>query len=232
MKVWAIVPAAGIGRRMQSKTPKQYLNINGRPIIEISIGRLAALPYIERIVVMLNPEDTIWPSLRLDQNPKVVCQSGGDTRYQSVLNGLLYLQTLASADDWVLVHDAARPCVRLKDIDTLLHELEGHPVGGLLGSPVDNTLKRVDSRREVIATVDRGDIWQAFTPQMFRFGLLLDALTHVDRRSKTITDEATAVELSGHKPRMVEGNRDNLKVTQPTDLELAGQILNLQALET
>jgi 2-C-methyl-D-erythritol 4-phosphate cytidylyltransferase len=231
MTVWAIVPAAGIGRRMQTKIPKQYLNVNGRPIIETSLARIGALSYVRQIVVMLNPQDRVWPTLGLEQNEKIVCQPGGDNRYESVLNGLRHLESIAADNDWVLVHDAARPCVRLKDINNLLNEIADHPVGGLLGAPVDNTMKLVDENDDVVRTVDRVNVWSAYTPQVFRFRLLLDALIAVDKSEKTVTDEATAIETLGHKPRMVLGHRDNIKITQPQDLSLAEQILSSQAME-
>ena len=231
MTVWAIVPAAGIGRRMQTKIPKQYLNVNGRPIIETSIARVSALSYVRQIVVMLNPEDRIWPTLGLEQNKKIICQPGGDNRYQSVLNGLRYLESVAADDDWVLVHDAARPCVRLSDIKNLFRKIANHPVGGLLGAPVDNTMKLVGENDDVVGTVDRVDVWSAYTPQVFRFRLLLDALVAVDKSEKTVTDEATAIESLGYKPRMILGHRDNIKITQRQDLGLAEQILSSQAIE-
>jgi len=231
MTIWAIVPAAGIGRRMRAKVPKQYLNLNGRPIIETSLARISSLTYVRQIVVMLNPEDTVWPTLGLEQNPKIVCQYGGENRYQTVLNGLRYLSSQAHDDDWVLVHDAARPCVRRSDIDTLFEQIADHPVGGLLGAPVDNTLKRIDGQQEVSGTVDRADVWNAFTPQVFRFRLLLDALDTVEKGQKTVTDESTAVEALGYRPKMVPGNRDNIKITHPNDLNLAAQILSSQAIE-
>jgi len=231
MTVWAIVPAAGIGKRMNAKIPKQYLNVNGRPIIATSLARIGALKYVSRIVVMLNPEDKIWPTLGLESDPKIVCQPGGDNRYQSVLNGLRYLQSIAADNDWVLVHDAARPCVRLKDINRLMDAIQQHPVGGLLGAPIENTLKQVDENLEITATVERNFMWSAFTPQIFRFGLLLHALEAVDKSAKTVTDESTALEQLGYRPLMVEGNRDNIKITQPQDLSLATQILSSQALE-
>ncbi|MCB1672158.1 MAG: 2-C-methyl-D-erythritol 4-phosphate cytidylyltransferase [Gammaproteobacteria bacterium] len=231
MSIWAIIPAAGIGRRMRAKVPKQYLNLNGRPIIETSLARIGSLSYVRQVVVMLNPEDTVWPTLGLEKNPKIVCQYGGENRYQTVLYGLRFLRAQAADDDWVLVHDAARPCVRRKDVDNLFAELGDHPVGGLLGALVDNTMKLVDENHEVIATVDRVNVWSAFTPQVFRFRLLLDALEAVDKSQKTVTDEATAVELLGYRPLMVNGNRDNIKITHPNDLNLAAQILSSQALE-
>ena len=231
MTIWAIVPAAGIGRRMRAKVPKQYLNLNGRPIIETSLARIGSLNYVRQLVVMLNPEDSVWPTLGLEKNPKIVCQFGGENRYQTVLYGLRYLKSLAEDDDWVLVHDAARPCVRRKDIDNLFEQIADHAVGGLLGAPVDNTMKLVDDEKEVVATVDRVNVWSAFTPQVFRFRLLLDALEAVDKSQKTVTDEATAVEGYGYRPKMVLGNRDNIKITHPNDLNLAAQILSSQALE-
>ena len=231
MTLWAIVPAAGIGRRMQTEIPKQYLNVNGRPIIEISLARIGALSNVRQIVVMLHPQDRVWPTLGLEQNQKIVCQPGGDNRYESVLNGLRHLESVATDSDWVLVHDAARPCVRLKDINNLLNEIADHPVGGLLGAPVDNTMKLVDESDDVMSTVDRVNVWSAYTPQVFRFRLLLDALIAVDKSEKTVTDEATAIESLGYKPRMVLGHRDNIKITQSQDLSLAEQILSAQAME-
>lgn len=231
MSTWAIIPAAGIGRRMRSKVPKQYLNLNGRPIIETSLARIGSLSYVNQLVVMLNPEDSIWPTLGLEKNPRIVCQFGGENRYQTVLYGLRYLRSMAADDDWVLVHDAARPCVRRKDVDNLLQQIADHPVGGLLGAPVDNTMKLVDDNQEVISTVDRVNVWSALTPQVFRYRLLLEALEAVDKSQKTVTDEATAVELLGYRPKMVLGNRDNIKITHPNDLSLAAQILSAQALE-
>jgi 2-C-methyl-D-erythritol 4-phosphate cytidylyltransferase len=231
MTIWAIVPAAGIGRRMRTRVPKQYLNVNGRPIIETSLARIGALQYVRQVLVMLNPEDRVWPTLGLEKNPKITCQFGGDNRYQTVLYGLRYLRAMAADDDWVLVHDAARPCVRIKDIDNLFAQIVNHPVGGLLGAPVDNTMKLVDDNHEVLSTVDRVNVWSAFTPQVLRFRLLLDALEAVDKSGKTVTDEATAVERLGYRPLLVLGNRDNIKVTHPNDLNLAEQILSSQAIE-
>jgi len=231
MTIWAIVPAAGIGRRMRAKVPKQYLNLNGRPIIETSLARIGALSYVHQLVVMLNPDDLVWPTLGLEKNQKVVCRYGGENRYQTVLYGLRYLEDKAADEDWVLVHDAARPCVRRSDIDYLFQQIADHEVGGLLGAPVDNTMKLVDANEEVLATVERVNVWNAFTPQVFRFRLLLDALEAVDKSGKTVTDEATAVENIGYRPRMVLGNRDNIKVTHPNDLNLAAQILSSQAIE-
>ncbi|MBL4819793.1 MAG: 2-C-methyl-D-erythritol 4-phosphate cytidylyltransferase [Gammaproteobacteria bacterium] len=232
MTVWAIVPAAGIGRRMQTKIPKQYLNVNGKPVIETSLARISALNYVRQIVVMLSPQDKVWPTLGLESNEKIVCQTGGDNRYQSVLNGLVYLEPSAADDDWVLVHDAARPCVRIRDINNLFKQLSDHPVGGLLGAPVDNTMKLVDENEDILHSIDRVNVWNAFTPQVFRFGLLFEALTAIGRSEKTVTDEASAIEALGHKPRMVLGNRDNIKITQPEDLNLAEQILSSQALDS
>lgn len=239
MTIWAILPAAGIGRRMGSKTPKQYLPVNGIPVIACALQRLAAVSAIEKIVVVLHPDDKHWQQLQLTSAAeeavdgvapeRISCALGGDERYQSVLNGLDHIQGDANADDWVLVHDAVRPCVRSADIEKLILELQHHDVGGLLGSPVDNTLKQVDADNSVIATVDRSSLWNALTPQMFRYEILRDAIQQVVSTHDKVTDEASAVERLGHRPKMVEGNKDNIKITHETDLALASHILKSQA---
>ncbi len=143
-----------------------------------------------------------------------------------MLNGLTALADRATENDWVLVHDAARPCLRAEDVDRLLLRLSGHPVGGLLGMPVRDTMKRSDAAGAVIETVPRDRLWHAFTPQIFRFGLLRTALADALSRGRLVTDEASAVELAGHRPLMVEGHADNIKITQPSDLNLAAFFLS------
>lgn len=244
MTIWAILPAAGIGRRMGSTTPKQYLVVNGAPVISCALQRLTAVTAIEKIVVVLHPDDGHWQQLNLtstaDSNNKpgaeftshsderICCTVGGDERYQSVLNGLDYIRSEAKADDWVLVHDAVRPCIRSADIEKLISELQSHAVGGLLGTPVDNTLKQVDSDGGVIATVDRRNLWNALTPQMFRYEILRDAIQRVVTEHAQVTDEASAIERLGHKPKMVTGHKDNIKITHEADLALASNILKSQ----
>lgn len=244
MTIWAILPAAGIGRRMGSITPKQYLTVNGTAVISCALQRLSAVAAIEKIVVVLHPDDKYWQQLNLTSitgstknsgaeftsrsDDRICCAVGGDERYQSVLNGLDHIQTEAKLDDWVLVHDAVRPCVRSADIEKLIAELGHHPVGGLLGSPVDNTLKQVDADDSVITTVDRANLWNALTPQMFRYEILRTALQQVISNQLLVTDEASAIERLGHKPKMVAGSKDNIKITHQSDLALASNILKSQ----
>lgn len=243
MTIWAILPGAGIGRRMGSKIPKQYLKVNDTPVIALALQRLIAVAAIKKVVVVLHPEDKHWQQIKLSfvagvntnsadglgssLDQRVCCVAGGDERYQSVLNGLAHIQSQAQPDDWVLVHDAVRPCVRSADIEKLILELHHHPVGGLLGSPVDNTLKQVDDGN-VITTIDRSGLWNALTPQMFRYEILREAIQQVVANQEQVTDEASAVERLGHRPRIVLGNKDNIKITHAVDLALASNILKSQ----
>ena len=229
VNIWAIVPAAGCGSRMRSATPKQYLDLSGRPVIEHTLAALFAVPRITGIVVAVADGDVTWPNIagcfsdrRLEQ------VSGGAERCHSVLNALEHLSATASGRDWVLVHDAARPCVQPADIDRLIDTCMRNTDGGLLGMPVSDTMKRVDTKGNVTATVDRRDLWHALTPQMFRAGQLLEALRQGIRAGKTLTDEASAMEAAGYAPRMVEGRRDNIKITVASDLQLAGFYLQRQ----
>ena len=228
MTIWAILPAAGIGRRMASTTPKQYLDLNGVPVIAHSLQKLASIAAISKIVVVLHPSDSRFASLSLQQSGKIVTTLGGDERFQSVLNGLECLAAVAAEDDWVLVHDAVRPCVRSADINSLIQQLAQHPVGGLLGVPVDDTLKLVNARAEIEQTIDRSQYWQAQTPQMFRYGLLVKALRELSAQSLQVTDEAGAIERLGLRPQMVVGHKDNIKITHGADLALAASILQAQ----
>lgn len=235
MTIWAVLPAAGIGRRMGSTIPKQYLSLVETPVLLHSLRRLGAASAIQKIVVVIHPDDSHWShlvdSIEPQLSDRILSVSGGDERYQSVLNGLLALDAYAKSDDWVLVHDAVRPCVRASDIASLIQSVSSHSVGGLLGSRVDNTLKRVSVDSAVIETVDRQEFWNALTPQMFRYGLLKEAIETVVASGDQVTDEAAAMESAGHRPIMVAGNKDNIKITHESDLLLAAQILELQALE-
>ena len=233
MTIWAILPAAGIGRRMGSTIPKQYLSIDGDPLLLHSLRRLSAVSEVKKIVVVIHPEDSRWAklheSIAEELKSRIITVKGGDERYQSVLNGIVALTELADKDDWVLVHDAVRPCVRTSDIENLIQKVSPHPVGGLLGYPVENTLKRIDEARGVIETVDRDSYWNAFTPQMFRFAQLKESIESVVASGEQVTDEAAAMELAGFKPIIVAGSKDNIKITHETDLVLASQILKNQA---
>ncbi len=226
VRYWAVVPAAGVGRRMGSETPKQYLELAGRPVIDHTLQCLLDHPRISGVYVALSPDDGWWGNSEFVHHPRVVRVNGGAERCHSVLNALHLLQQSAEAGDWVLVHDAARPCLRHSDLDALMEQLKDHPVGGLLGVPVRDTMKRTDGEGAVRETVSRDALWHAYTPQMFRLGLLRDALTGALERGKLVTDDASAMELAGHTPQMVKGRSDNIKITRPGDLELAAFYLS------
>jgi len=218
---WAIVPAAGVGRRMGSDIPKQYLPLNDRLVIEHTLQRLLDYPRIEKTLVALSPGDEWWPDTAYANHADVIAVDGGVERCHSVLNALNKLSESAEDGDWVLVHDAARPCLRSGDIDRLIEQLNDHPVGGILGMPVRDTMKRADAAGQIIDTVCREGLWHAFTPQMFRLRVLRKALSQAIEQGKPVTDEASAMELAGFVPKLVEGHPDNIKITRPEDLALA-----------
>ncbi|MCK9531153.1 MAG: 2-C-methyl-D-erythritol 4-phosphate cytidylyltransferase [Gammaproteobacteria bacterium] len=217
---------------MGGNIPKQYLPLAGRAVIEHTLMRITAHPRIAATVIAISPGDDYWPELASRfQSAALHVTEGGTERCHSVLNALEYLTTLAHEQDWVLVHDAARPCIRAADIERLVHTLLDHPIGGLLGLPLTDTVKRADARDEVLQTVSREGLWRALTPQMFRLGPLREALRDALAADRLVTDEAAAMELAGHRPRMVEGQADNIKITRPGDLALAELYLQLQARE-
>jgi len=225
---WAVVPAAGVGRRMGSGVPKQYLPLAGKAVIAHTVERLCAHPAVSGAVVVLAAEDRWWADLEVAGRTEVLCAEGGAERCHSVLSGLARLAGRAAADDWVLVHDAVRPCLRAADLERLVQALEADPVGGLLGLPVRDTMKRADERGAVRETVSREGLWHALTPQMFRLGVLRGALEGALAEGRVVTDEAQAVELTGAVPRMVEGHPDNIKITRREDLALAELLLRVQ----
>jgi len=225
---WVVVPAAGVGRRMGSAIPKQYLELEGRTVIDHTIERMLLHPMVDGLYVALGEEDGWWGDTAYSAHPGLVRVDGGSERCHSVFNALETLGQRADAEDWVLVHDAARPCVRRSDIDCLIKCVASHPVGGLLGMPVRDTMKRSDASDVVLETVERDHLWHAFTPQMFRFGLLRDSLKDALNAGFLVTDEASAIEWAGHRPIMVEGHSDNLKITRPEDLQLAAYYLEQQ----
>ncbi|MDP1932208.1 MAG: 2-C-methyl-D-erythritol 4-phosphate cytidylyltransferase [Gammaproteobacteria bacterium] len=231
MAIWAIVPAAGVGARMMAATPKQYLLINGKSVIAHTVERLLSVTEIDRVVIATHPQDTLWGSLGATTNSRVTTCVGGSDRCQSVLNALLCLEKVAEERDWVLVHDAVRPCVRKDDIEVLLCEIEQHSVGGLLAMPVSSTLKRAGADGNIAATVDRSDMWLAATPQAFRYGRLLTALKNAITNGSLVTDEASAMELAGFAPKLVRCRADNIKITYSEDLLLAGLIMTAQESE-
>lgn len=222
---FGLVPAAGSGARMGEALPKQYLSIGNRPVLWYALRRLCAHRSIKRTFVVLHPEDQLFSRYDWSEfdNRLVMLFCGGATRAESVLRGLERMRADVQADDWVLVHDAARPCLSVELLDRLIVELAEDEAGGLLSIPVADTLKRNDGERRVLRTEPREALWQAQTPQMFRFSTLLDALRAADPASTT--DEASAVEQIGLRPRLVMGSAANLKVTYPEDLALAELIL-------
>ena len=230
VRYWAVVPAAGVGRRMGSDIPKQYLPLNGQPVIEHTLETLLACPHLDGVYVAISPDDEWWSELPVADNPRVVRVDGGAERSDSVHNVLQFMQSTAAADDWVLVHDAARPCLRQEDLDTLLDRVRDHPVGGLLGVPVRDTMKRTLEGNSVSETVIRDGLWHAYTPQMFRLGTLLHALEQTQSLGIAVTDDASAIELAGMSPMMVEGHDDNIKITRQEDLLLAEFYLKQQRL--
>jgi 2-C-methyl-D-erythritol 4-phosphate cytidylyltransferase len=222
MQHFAVIPAAGKGIRAGYAVPKQYLTVHGRTIIEHSIQALLDVPEIKIVMVVLARDDIYWDSVPLADHPKILTARGGSERQESVLNGLLALQSQAEAQeqDWVLVHDAARPCLHPDDARQLITVLAEHPVGGVLGTPVKDTLKRCTSEGQIQETVSRQNLWHALTPQMFRYQILLQALQAAVSAQQIVTDESSAIELTGAIPHIVPGSADNIKVTTPEDLAL------------
>lgn len=221
MKHWVVIPAAGVGARMKADRPKQYLPLRGRTVIEHTLACFTHHPAINGIVVALSQGDPYWPELHIDSAIPLHVAAGGQERCHSVLNALRLLAQHADANDWVLVHDAARPCLARTDIDKLCAELEHDEVGGILAVPVRDTMKRADGEGRISATEERNGLWHALTPQMFRIGLLTQALERALADGFVVTDEASAVEHAGLRPKLVEGRADNIKVTRPEDLALA-----------
>lgn len=223
-RLWYVVPAAGASRRMGGETPKQYLRCRGRTVLEWALAPLIAQPRFAGGVVALAPDDAGWSGLPVALRERVATTAGGRERADSVLAGVRALA--AAEDDWVLVHDAARPCLPPADLDRLITTCEADAVGGLLALPVADTLKRADGPR-VAATVPREGLWRAQTPQMFRRGLLERALVAAGAAGEVPGDEATAVERLGRRPLLVEGSAINIKVTRPSDLALVAACLGL-----
>ncbi len=221
-RYWGVVPAAGSGSRMGADIPKQYLPLAGRSVIEHTLDTLFSCNRLAGVVLAVSANDSRWEEIRpryADSN--LQCVTGGTERSHSVLNALRWLAQQAHPGDWVLVHDAARPCVRLRDIEALIAAVGDESDGGLLGVPVSDTMKRVDRGGRITATLDREALWHAQTPQMFHLGQLQTALEQALEQGTTVTDEASAMELAGYRPRMVAAHADNIKITVPAHLALA-----------
>ena len=227
LQCWAVVPAAGVGQRMQADRPKQYLPLTDCTVLEHTLLRLWDSGVFQKIVVAVSPEDVYWPTLSIIQSKWLMCVTGGKQRADSVLCGLQALDAIADPNDWVFVHDAARPCITRTDILHMLTTLGNDPVGGILALPVHDTLKRA-IQTHIKTTVDRNQIWRALTPQMFRLGMLKKALESAHKNDITVTDDASAIEAMGFQPMLVEGRADNIKITRPEDLALARFYLEQQ----
>ena len=228
-KIVAIIPAAGTGTRLGDALPKQYLDINSEPMIYHALSVLSRVRRIEKINVILSPQDSHWQTLMGKTNLALgdriaTLPVGGQSRGESVLNGLNAMSGELNANDWVMVHDAARPCIRVELIEQFIDELQNDVIGGLLALPLADTIKRDDGNLRVALTMDRTGIWRAQTPQMFRYGMLRTAMANFS----DATDEAQAIEALGHQPKLVMGDSANLKVTYAPDLKLARMLLRVE----
>ena len=213
----AVVPAAGVGSRMLAAQPKQYLSLAGKTVIEHSLSQLLGHSAINQVVVVLAKDDRWFSQLPVASHPKITLALGGAERCDSVLNGLSAIRSA----DWVLVHDAARPCLTTADIDLLLQHTKQHNSGAILGARVRDTMKRADAQGNIIHTVERDCLWHALTPQAFPLAQLQHALIHALQQGIAITDEASAIEYIGGTCAMLVGRSDNLKVTRPEDMAMA-----------
>ncbi|HKE94329.1 MAG TPA: 2-C-methyl-D-erythritol 4-phosphate cytidylyltransferase [Povalibacter sp.] len=230
-RFWAVVPAAGRASRMgESAVPKQYLRLAGRTVLEWSLAPLLAHADCAGVFVALAAGDRHWQELAVSRDARVNAVEGGAQRTDSVRAGLRALQERADDRDWVLVHDAARPCLAAEELARLIAQVRDDDVGGLLAVPLVDTLKRADGAGRVAQTVSRDALWRALTPQMFRYGVLDRALAETMLRGIPVTDEAQAVELLGLHPQLVVGSADNIKITLPDDVPRAERILQSRAL--
>lgn len=227
-RYYALIPAAGVGSRMQSATPKQYLPLGGKPMLAHAVAALAAVDAIEHVFVVVSAEDGYVDGLALQDARVSVLRVGGATRHESVQNGLRTIRGQCSDADWILVHDAARPGLTPALVARLMDAVGDDEVGGLLALPVADTMKQSDASHRVCATIPRTGLWAAQTPQMFRCGMLAGALQSAQDSATVVTDEASAVEALGLKPLLVEGSLRNMKVTLPEDAALVELFLGMQ----
>lgn len=228
MRYFLVIPAAGSGRRFAAQLPKQYAALGNSTVIEHALAPFEADPDCTGIVVVIGADDARWPEIAARRTRLIETAPGGAERVHSVRAGLGALAKHAREDDWVMVHDAARPCFSAADLAQLKRELAAHEVGGLLALPLADTLKRAANAADppaVESTVDRSGLWRAATPQVFRYGHLVRALDSALATNRIPTDEAQAIEWAGFRPRLVAGRTDNIKVTTGDDLALAAAIL-------
>nr|WP_086207583.1 2-C-methyl-D-erythritol 4-phosphate cytidylyltransferase [Acinetobacter sp. ANC 4204] len=226
-KLWAIIPAAGSGSRFSKSELKQYQMIGQKTVLEHTVSRLNHLP-LQGYVLAIGSDDDVAQSLPFTNMEKVHFCEGGAERVDSVLNALRSLSAIADAEDWVLVHDAARPCVTQDCLWQLVDTAIQFNTGAILAIPVRDTLKRVVSAQNIQETIDRSELWQAQTPQIAKLGVLKSAIEHALAANAVITDEASALEFVGQPVQVVQGRSDNIKITYPDDLELARLILAAQ----
>lgn len=227
--VWCIVPAAGIGSRVGANIPKQYLTLGGIPVLEITLQKLLSAGIFQKIILVVSQQDSYFKTLPSTQDARIVVVEGGKERSDSVRSGLAYLQSIAKEDDWVMVHDAARPLIERREILGLLEQCVMANSGGILAIPVTDTLKRVNNNNQIETTVARAHLWQAQTPQCFPFFQLFHAMNFCFEKSIAITDEASAVEAVGGDCILVVGRSDNMKITRQEDLPIAEFIAQQQA---
>lgn len=225
-RIWAVVPAAGSGSRMDASLPKQYLQLAGSTVIEHSLRVLLACDRLAGVVVALQPGDSRAEGLPVFREARVLRVTGGEQRSDSVQAALAALLTRGEPGDWVLVHDAARPCLQADELARLIERVTSSGTGGLLAEPIVDTVKQASAAGLVSRTLDRSGLWRAQTPQMFRLGQLHAALACAHEQGLTITDEASAMELAGHPVQLVPGSARNLKITRPGDLPLAAWYLS------
>lgn len=224
-RYWAIIPAAGMSTRMKADKPKQYVMLAGQTILTRVVNLFSTHPAIEKVIVVLHAQDRWWSTLSFLHPEKILTVVGGKERVHSVFLGLSFLKDYAHSKDFILVHDAARPCLQSRDISRLIAALKNHDVGGLLGLPVVDTLKKVDAAESVEKTISREHLWQAQTPQCFRYGLLTTAIEKALSDDSIVTDESSAIEYTGVKPKMILGDVRNIKITFPDDIALAEKLI-------
>jgi len=227
--ICCVVPAAGIGQRMQSDIPKQYLPFADSTVLEQTLKRLLSSPLIKTVIVALHPEDQFWQKTKFFNHPQVLTVVGGKERADSVLNALNVIKQFNDPTEWVMVHDAARPCIDIKDIKKLLVSVFSQQVGAILAMPLHDTVKKVLDQ-QVVETLDRRFLWRALTPQVFKLNDLMEALLIAKENAYSVTDEASAIEKIAGQAMIVEGRADNIKITSPADLKLAEYFIQQQEL--
>ncbi len=219
-RLWVVIPAAGIGKRMGVDIPKQYITVCDKAIIEHTVEKFTSRNDLQGILVALSNSDQHWSTLELSKNNKITTVTGGEERYKSVYNALCSLKNKAGDDDWILVHDAVRPCITTFEIDQFIADLDHlNGIGGILALPCFETMKKANTNHEIEETIDRKFIWHAQTPQMFRYKKLFLAIEKIMNENIFITDEAMAMELAGYKPVLIQGTHSNIKITDQNDLK-------------